>query len=367
MPPKKPRAPAKKNTSKKKGKKTGASADMDVDDKADSTVELKRKRRSTSASDTDDEPGSDSDPTSTPKARGATTTDDDADSEPELDTAAATAAKRRKTAVVVTDDDDAADADDLSSYEWVKYGGGQSETWHFVPKAWKDKVDGTKLQRMYAGGAPRAPRSYGSEREKQALRWLSTVLFAKFPDAVEIQAYYDRSTETIYVSSNKNAVNKELLKFLTNFDENKLPKARDERQTRHQAKLLAGLKAPKPDQKPIFDAIKAKKFKVPATDETVDLHAERRIEKELAGRAMDDTTRGWLGGVKRPCAVCAVALQLASSNPGPRWTSGAAMHGYTKEEIEKWFADHKLKTHTTQTKGAPTTGHDTDSDSDADT
>lgn len=365
MPPKKPKAPAKKDPSKKKAKKTGASADMDVDDKTDSTVELKRKRTSTSASDTDDEPGSDSDPTATPKAKGATTSDSDADSEPEPDTAAATATKRRK--VVVTDDDDAADADDLSSYEWVKYGGGQSETWHFVPKAWKDKVDGTKLQRMYAGSAPRAPRSYGSEREKQALRWLSTALFAKFTDAVEIQAYYDRSTETIYVSSNKNAVNKELLKFLTNFDENKLPKAGDERQTRHHAKLLAGLKAPKPDQKPIFDAIKAKKFKVPTTDETVDLHAERRIEKELAGRTMDDTTKGWLGGVKRPCAVCAVALQLASSRPGPRWTSGAAMHGYTKVEIEKWFADHKLKTHTTQTKGAPTTGHDTDSDSDADT
>lgn len=366
MPPKKPKAPAKKNPPKKKGKKTGTSGDMDVDAKTDTTVERKRKRKSTSTSDTDDEPGSDSDPTATTvKVKRATTTDSDADSEPELDTAGS-APKRRKTPVVV-DDADAADADDLTSYEWVKYGGGQSETWHFVPKAWKDQVDGTKLQRMYAGSAPRAPRSYGSEREKQALRWLSTALFHKFPGAVEIQAYYDSATGTIYVSSNKNSVNEELRKFLNSFDETKLPTTGDERQKRHHDKLVAGLKASRPDQKAIFDAIKAKKFKVPATDETVDLHAERRIEKELAGRMMDDTTKGWLGGVKRPCAVCAVALQLASSRPGPRWTSGAAMHGYTKDQIEQWFSDHKLKTHTTQTKGAPTTGHDTDSDSDADT
>lgn len=360
-PSKKPTAPKK---GKSKGKKTGASADMDVDDKTDSTVELKRKRKASRADDTDSDPGSDSDDTATtPKVKRAATTDSDADSD--SDTAGTTATKRRKVAVI--DDDDAADADDLSSYEWVKYGGGQSETWHFVPKEWKDKVGGSKLTRMYSAGTPQAPRSYASEREKQALRWLSTVLFTKFPGAVEIQAYFDTATQTIHVSSNKNSVNKDLSKFLASFDGTKLAAPTTPRETRHRDKLLAGLKAPSADQKPIFDAIKAKKFKVPATDETVDLHAERRIMKELAGRTMDDTTKGWLGGVKRPCAVCAVALKLASSRPGPRWTSGAAMHGYTKEEIEQFFKSHSLVTHTTGTKGAPTTGHDTDSDSDAET
>jgi tRNA(Arg) A34 adenosine deaminase TadA len=56
----------------------------------------------------------------------------------------------------------------------------------------------------------------------------------------------------------------------------------------------------------------------------IDMHAERRIHYQLTvkeGKRFDETC---LGGVKRPCAVCAMALQIKNSTRGFLFCDGTA-------------------------------------------
>jgi len=265
---------------------------------------------------------------------------------------------------------------DMDGFEWVEYGAGQSKTWHLVPKGWAErgKKSDPKIDKMYdSTDQVSEQRSYAGDREVQALRWLSTVVFANadFAKGEEIQAYYDKATDQVILSSNKNAVNNKLKEYLKTPDA--IKKLRDamggtERERRHYDKLV-GREEARAEQQAIVDAILKGQFVVPDNlpKDQGDLHAERRIERHLGGRPLDDTDQGYLGGVKRPCAACTFALNLVGkARSGPLWPSRSALGGLTIDQIHQLFLDQGQLTYVTapRTGGRPTTGYNTDSDSD---
>jgi hypothetical protein len=255
-----------------------------------------------------------------------------------------------------------------ASYEFVKYGANQSETWHYVPKGSENKEGKNKMEKLYGGTShAREKRSYASQREKQALRWLSTVLFKKY-GGEEIQTYYDEANDRIVVSSNKNTVNNKMrTDFASNTGLDEIPG--QTREGRHSDKLRAGDKYA--TQNAIKDAVKNYRFFVPPSVESGrdGLHAERRIKEHVESEG-DEMDLSHLGGVKRPCAVCTVALDIMdSARAGPLWPSDSALKGYTKEQIQQHLIDNDVPTHVTRDRvtGKLTTGHDTDSESEAET
>lgn len=254
--------------------------------------------------------------------------------------------------------------DDEPKFARVQYGANQSETHHVVPVARAGKAVGPKLEYLYKGGpGERTVRSFAGDRPRQILRWIATVLFARFPGAVEIQCYWDTATETLWISSNKNSENEKIAAALANGLDQLAGGFAPGREVRHAKKLLVRKKYD--EQEEIFAALKGGKAKVPPEKFDVDFHAERRIQHTL-GKQLDPS---FLAGVKRPCLVCAIALKIvAQSRPGPSWNSAPALAGYTLDKVLDHAVANGIITHVTRDRVTDKldTGHDTDSGSDVD-
>jgi len=193
--------------------------------------------------------------------------------------------------------------------------------------------------------APRSRRSYRGERVKQVLRWLSTLLFTRFRDGVEIQCYWLPPASlgqvgTIVVSSNVNSVNAQIKDFLSQdrgsiwiglarllvFAESM--ETLSPRQARHLRKIQK-LHHYLDGAEDLFEAIRANNFEVPSEETRNGLHAERRIKKLVGSKGVlfDPLL---LGGVKRPCLVCKMALDL-NHHHGLR---AGYLYGDSWQEIE---------------------------------
>jgi hypothetical protein len=250
----------------------------------------------------------------------------------------------------------------------VKLGANQSETHHIVPTSKLPLPKTKKFAHLYTGTEGlRGMRSFGGERPRQILRWIATALFARFPDAVEIQCYWHAGSATLWISSNKLSVNKKLVEgFKGGVCQAVASSYTAGRQFRHAKKLFVRDKHE--GQQDIFTAFSAGTVHIPLTDHTdgekksVDVHAERRIQAAIG----EDLDPAFLAGVKRPCLVCATALKiLGSSRPGPSWNSRPALYGYSLEEVLAHAEANNIMTHVTLDRftNKLDTGHDTDSDS----
>jgi hypothetical protein len=244
-----------------------------------------------------------------------------------------------------------------------------------------------RLEKIYANNEDlvRLPRSYETERPRQMLRWLSTVLKNRFPAAREVQCYFHVGTQQIVLASNTNEANTELAKFFADGGARELAAHADAssgaREARHAGKLRKALDGSAEPiaatggelREQVRAALKAGRFHVPLTTfsergSTVNLHAERRILRylrETHGEAMD---RRLLAGTMRPCGTCADELGLGDDERrGPFWLSRPAMaFADTPRIIERNIAK-AIGTYVTKTReGKVTTDYDTDSDSDVD-
>jgi hypothetical protein len=279
------------------------------------------------------------------------------------------ASDKSNTHTYTTDEFLGALKEEFATHTWVQYGANQSETHHRVPRDWEENEEKTKIEKMYVEGSEQRskPRGYESERPKQALRWLSTLIFAKFPEGVEIQSYYEKGTIT--VSSNKTSVNEKIQGYLDGgtspIEQLRKIKATTAREIRHKAKLLD--RANYPEQENIWKALNKRKIEVPtdeftSDDEKVDLHAERRIKHKRPKLDPD-----LLGGVKRPCLVCTTNLNLKNARPGPSWASGAALHGYKLDDLKEMANEQNILTYVSEDRdtGKPSMDFDSESDSNA--
>jgi hypothetical protein len=261
----------------------------------------------------------------------------------------------QRSAMVDSDDDE-------PKFARIQYGANQSETHHVVPASRAGKPVGPKLEHLYKGGSgERTARSFAGERPRQILRWIATVLFARFPGAVEVQCYWDTATETLWVSSNRNSENKKIAAALAKGFELLGGEFALGREIRHAKKLLVRKKHD--GQEEIFSALAKGLARVPPEEFEVDFHAERRIQYTL-GKQLDPS---FLAGVKRPCLVCAIALKItAQSRPGPSWNSAPALSGYTLDQVLNHAVANGIITHVTRDRvtGKLDIGHDTDSGSD---
>lgn len=242
-----------------------------------------------------------------------------------------------------------------------------------------------RLEKIYANNADlvRLPRSYETERPRQMLRWLSTVLADRFPDAGEVQCYYHAPTRQVVVASNHNEVNTKLAAFLAEGGAHQLIDATEsqsgDRNSRHSAKLGITLAAAPPRTvkngnalpEQVRAAIAEARFHVPLASvsergKTVRLHAERRIQNYVRETFGESVDRRLLAGTMRPCGTCADELGLRDDERrGPFWLSKAAQAlSDTPRIIERNIAKG-IGTYVTKTrKGRVTADHDTDSDSD---
>lgn len=254
----------------------------------------------------------------------------------------------------------------------------------------KLKGKGGKLGKLAASNPQmvRTPHSYEDDRVRQALRWLSTSLLKTFSTGIEFQCYLHG--DTVYVSSNVDAVNKELLRQIKdsvaknrtlieqlktlNPDDAGASDGAKARQERHGKKMDAELKRAKDGDKlrhaghgPVVQAILNRKVEVVGIndqgtyksgarkgetklvadhpDYKDGFHAERRIidalNKKFANFDFDPMK---LGGVKRPCAVCALALNLMGTRvPGPIWASAAATMNMPPEDFAEGLLSYFRK------------------------
>ncbi|MFB6397516.1 hypothetical protein [Polymorphospora lycopeni] len=185
------------------------------------------------------------------------------------------------------------------------------------------------------------PRSYGSDREGQALRWISTLVFKYLNhldlNPVEVQAAVHDGA--LYIAANSGKGNTELARiagryktgtqFVTRIlDElDRLERAADsaltfsEREERHRAKLRLRIL----DESTRWDGdypLVCETLTEPVVvcaDGEDGLHAERRISRAVG------VTPTHIAGVKRPCVACYLDLfQGRGVRPGPYWPSEAA-------------------------------------------
>lgn len=225
----------------------------------------------------------------------------------------------------------------------------------------------------------RTPRDFNDDRERQVLRWTATSLLTMLPSGVEVQCYYENGT--VYITSNDVATNRKLQALLEEHHGDLVAVVTDsyeaiakagERQERHAKKLIGrAMSRVYEEQDPILDCLTAGKVNVVQGSEE-GLHAERRIQRFLQ-RKLDPR---FLAGVKRPCAICAVALELTGRCfPGPTWISAAATQGMEPDAFIETLAEHvehcdgaveDVVTYITRMRsGELTTGFDSESDSDA--
>lgn len=223
------------------------------------------------------------------------------------------------------------------------------------------------------------PRSYEPDRQRQPLRWLSTMLRQRFPKSVEVQCYFDASRRSIVVSSNVSTVNESIRRFLASAEFAQLlakpaPRHVDnqDRLARHEAKLLARMD---PASDPHFGeasdavlaAIAERRFQVPSRTYSVDLHAERRINDHMVSQSGTRVETEQLAGTMRPCSSCADELEAKPEvHRGPAWLSRAGRMGFDRDENVDRQVQAGIGTSITRSrKDRLTFEHDTDSDSDA--
>ncbi len=213
----------------------------------------------------------------------------------------------------------------------------------------------------------RAPRSYAGERSRQVLRWLSSLILQRFPRGIEIQCYFDQHSGTILVSSNLDAVNREIEAF---FGDRRGMRflglagltvhARDsdgtsERVRRHLGKMRNIRHYAEASE--VYAALAENRFVVmPSLGKKLDnMHAERRIAAVVGVGFRKEM----LGGVKRPCMICQLALRLGPVARGGYMFGGGAMlqleDFITAEQIAVAAADNGLNVKDKKTNKPPTT------------
>ncbi|WP_439894206.1 hypothetical protein ACS7SF_21795 (plasmid) [Ralstonia sp. 25C] len=223
------------------------------------------------------------------------------------------------------------------------------------------------------------PRNYEPDRQRQPLRWLSSMLRQRFPKSVEVQCYFDATRRSVVVSSNVSTVNEEIRSFLASAEFERLlakpaPSRIDnqDRLARHQAKLLRRMDpASDPHVGSASDAVLAaiaeRRFEVPTRTYPVDLHAERRINDHMVSKHSTRVETEQLAGTMRPCSSCADELEAKPEvHRGPAWLSRAGRMGFDHDENVDRQMQAGIGTSITRSrKNRLTFEHDTDSDSDA--
>ena len=224
-----------------------------------------------------------------------------------------------------------------------------------------------------------APRSYEPDRQRQPLRWLSSMLRQRFPKSVEVQCHFDATRRAIVVSSNVTTVNESIRRFLASAEFERLlaqpapPHVNNQdRLARHQAKLLNRMDpASDPHLGSSSDAVLAaiaeRRFQVPSRTYPVDLHAERRINDHMVSESSTRVETEQLAGTMRPCSSCADELEAKPEvHRGPAWLTRAARMGFDRDENIDRQVQAGIGTSITRSrKDRLTFEHDTDSDSDA--
>lgn len=237
------------------------------------------------------------------------------------------------------------------------------------------------------------PRSYRHEREKQVLRWLSTVVKeVLFPvrDAREIQAYWDAEEGTVWLASNDLTVNRRIAEFFEKTSlgealEDASPKKAKPRTSRHLEKLRdrlgrvgeeGGMKE-ESARDLVLSAIRQGNITIPTTPiiskktgVPVARHAERRIQEAFeeahrkTGRKIDPR---FMAGVMRPCGTCAKSLDLPpEAHRGAFWISQAGQDGHDIEKLIQENLDAGIGTTVSKTReGSLDLYANTDSESDA--
>ena len=242
-----------------------------------------------------------------------------------------------------------------------------------------------RLKNIYANNPElvEEPRSFETDRPKQVLRWLATILKELLPDSREIQCYYDEAKKEIVVSSNLTTVNRELEKMLARGGllaaiEHLCDRgvAEGSREARHLEKLIVTLQADPAKVRPrllgeVLTAMAKARFRVPGENfnengKQVRLHAERRIKHELQQTSGGQVDRRLLAGTMRPCGTCAEDLGFDDSvHRGPFWLSEPAQAFIDTPRIVERNVGNAIGTHVTKTRaGKVTIDYDTDSDSD---
>jgi Domain of unknown function (DUF4157) len=237
----------------------------------------------------------------------------------------------------------------LQKRDWTAHGGARNLTMHYTVAA-DEPAEGTRTQdltpaaaaKIYGGSVNTvAPKSFENARDKQSIRWISTLALNylndlnKSPEEVQVTL----QDSVLYISSNKNGANDVLRRladekrtgteFLKALIEANDSGSLDERQVRHKNKarsrLTEGKEMPQ-EYAGILAALTAKPV-VPEAIEEDGKHAERRLADHV-GR--DAVRSGPTAGTKRPCVACYVDLYqgVEDVRPGPYWPSKAANVGF---------------------------------------
>ncbi|MEU0984608.1 eCIS core domain-containing protein [Streptomyces griseus] len=255
------------------------------------------------------------------------------------------------------------------------------------------------------------PRSYAGEPDKQAMRWVSTVvknyLTEKGENPIEIQAAIHG--EKLYIAGNTTAANsllaselgglsgsaflKKVLKEYPADSDDLLRGDAEGRLARHSDKTdkrIANDSADEAVTEKYANVITALAEPVTvASGGDEGYHAERRIVDHLTGDEPEKVIPDSLAGTKRPCVSCYANLFIGTeARPGPLWISGAAnigMAGYSAKNATRFVsrvddaigntyatlqwecdADHEITIATTGGSPKTTIDYGTDSDSDTD-
>lgn len=237
------------------------------------------------------------------------------------------------------------------------------------------------LSNIYANspGLVVGRRSYAAERPRQTLRWLSTVLKAEFPDATEIQCYFDPKKKVVWVSSNHEKVNALIEDFLSSgglarIIDDSATDSHKSRVGRHRSKLGKMLVDPSrqssDEARELLKAMSAGRFRVPVETfhldgKAIDLHAERRIKEAVVRLTGKDLESKFLAGTMRPCGICAKDLGLPPTvRRGPFWLSRAAQAFYNVHEVVDANVAASIGSYASAGPGAkPSVNYNTDSDS----
>ncbi|WP_445161308.1 WXG100-like domain-containing protein [Mycobacterium sp. Dal123C01] len=230
----------------------------------------------------------------------------------------------------------------------------------------------------------RPPRSYESDRPVQLLRWISSVLLATRRSGQEVQAYFDRARQTVYVSSNSLEDNREIMRALRDGSglrglADSLSRAgHDARATRHALKLRNALSEGAPTNQDelvdeILTAIRSNRFAIPedrvlgAGFSEVGLHAERRIKRLVESHERGPLDLGLLAGTKRVCGQCAAALGFEPARRrGPFWLTKNAGFELDSDGIAENNRRQRIGSYVSKTRdGKLTTDYNTDSNSEA--
>jgi hypothetical protein len=274
----------------------------------------------------------------------------------------------------------------MAAVQFPKHGSIPAKVF-IVRSTTKDPGPGTqnRLKNLYADNPDlvREPRSYETDRPRQVLRWLATILREAFPDSREVQCYYDAKNKEVIVSSNLTTINRGLAALLPRggliecierlCDQGV---AQGSREARHLEKLLVTLQADPARVWPrllgeVLAAMSKARFRVPEQNfneygKHVHLHAERRIKHELQRTSGEQVDRRFLAGTMRPCGTCAEDLGFDDSERrGPFWLSQPAQALVDTPRIMERNVGNSIGTYVTKTRaGKVTANYDTDSDSD---